>query len=104
MNLMVTINKLAHYPNSYRGKAANIVLTPVNTAIAIITIASTMSIGDVQSQTFNQDREFLGDTIYGTGMFVAQDAGNGENVAGVTLYLRPEAMAMVVPDITYEFI
>ena len=44
-----------------------------------------MSIGDVQSQTFNQDREFLGDTIYGTGIFQTINEENGNFINNVTI-------------------
>jgi hypothetical protein len=96
MDVIRKINGLGHYAK----KIAKAVLKPVNTVLAVAVISAAMSIGEVQGQS----REVLSDTIYATGMFQTLNEENNNFIGNVLLYLRPESMAIVVPDTTYEFI
>ena len=94
MSLTDKIKGLGHYARN----AAKAITKPINTAIALVAISSALSFNEVQAQ-INTD----GETVYGTGFFVTQNIADGENVGNVSLYLRPETMAMVTPNIIYEF-
>jgi len=93
MNLLDTMNGLGHYAK----KAFNAVKKPLALTLAGTTMISMIAINEVQGQ-------MEVDTIYATGGFVAKNSENNGSVSNVLLSLRPEEMAMVVPDTTYEFI
>ena len=98
MSLQDTMNKSGHAAKCGIKTAVKAITKPVNTFIALATIATIMSTSEVKAQNYNPQ----GDTLWGTGFFVTQNIDDGENIGNVSLYLRPENMAMATPNITYE--
>ncbi len=91
-----TMNKIGHYAK----KAAKTVITPINTAIALVTLGTALSFNPIQAQNYNPQ----GDTLWGTGIFTTYDVETNFVVSDVTLTLRPENMAMVTPNNTWTYI
>ncbi len=95
MNLQYKIKQPGHYTN----KAANALLAPATTGLALLSLMILFSLNTLEAQ----NREIMGDTIYGTGVFVTQDIETGSNVSNVNLYITPISMAMITPDTTYNY-
>lgn len=96
MNSINTINKIGHYAK----KAAKTVITPINTAIALVTLGTALSFNPIQAQNYNPQ----GDTLWGTGIFLTKNSETTSPVNNVTLSLRPESMAMITPNTTWTYI
>jgi uncharacterized protein len=95
MNLNVSLSKLGHYVKN----AAKAITKPINTAIALVAISTAHSFNTLQAQIRTD-----GDTLYGTGIFQTLNEETTNFIGNVLLSLRPESMAMITPDTTYQFI
>ena len=93
MNLHVSLSKPGHYAKN----AARVITKPINAAIALATLATIISTSELKAQNNGWE------TIYGTGIFSAYNVENNSPISDVSLYLRPESIAMITPDTTYQF-
>ena len=91
MNLIITVNTIGHYAKN----TWNAVKRPLAYVSAAAIILTTFNANELRAE---------GDDAYANGIIVVENAETGNSVEDATIYLRPENMAMYVPDTVYTFV
>ena len=91
MNLLDTINTIGHYAKN----TWDAVKRPLAYVSAAAIILTTFNANELRAE---------GDDAYANGIIVVENAETGNSVEDATIYLRPENMAMYVPDTVYTFV